>query len=183
MWESGGYRGHALPPPDTEETFGSGLLRTLCFALSSLIGASSRPYHNAHLSAERNSASERYARFRRLGREADDVLPCGLTRQQVRILEGRDITPEDHELLLTLDQWQQVKRSGLRSDQLSSAISATTIVRRQTCSICLEMVEPWQRVAKVRACSHLFHRKCITKWLTDGRDSCPLCGAASGAHK
>lgn len=39
------------------------------------------------------------------------------------------------------------------------------------CSICME------RVCRACAldCSHVFHRRCIRRWLLRGTDSCPLC--------
>ena len=41
------------------------------------------------------------------------------------------------------------------------------------CSICMDDCLPKECV--VTPCNHMFHRKCITKWLDTGNDSCPLC--------
>ncbi|KAF8026031.1 hypothetical protein BT93_F2754 [Corymbia citriodora subsp. variegata] len=41
------------------------------------------------------------------------------------------------------------------------------------CSICLEEFHRAEKVTEL-PCSHVFHRRCIIRWLED-RDSCPLC--------
>ncbi len=49
-----------------------------------------------------------------------------------------------------------------------------------TCSICLEEYEVGDETAYSRhgRCSHVFHKKCISKWLQSGKDSCPICRKA-----
>ncbi|KAF2864462.1 hypothetical protein K470DRAFT_254099 [Piedraia hortae CBS 480.64] len=45
----------------------------------------------------------------------------------------------------------------------------------QRCLVCLcdyEVKEVGRRLVK---CGHLFHKECIDQWLTQGRNSCPLC--------
>ncbi|KAG8462585.1 hypothetical protein KFE25_010410 [Diacronema lutheri] len=158
--------------PEPSAPFGSGLLRALCLALSAPFTDAAWHADRAH---DRDDGIYALAYARRY--RHDEVLPCGLTRHQVRSLEAREITPEDHELLLALDQ-SVAKKAVLRAEQLPRAIVATTAARRASCAICLEIVEPWQRGAKLRGCGHgPFHRKCLVKWLTDGRDTCPLCNA------
>ena len=111
------------------------------------------------------------------GRGYADVLPCGLTRHQVRLLEEREITPDDYTLLLILEHAQHTpRRAGLRAADLSRALQAAVpaVARtRSSCAVCLELVQPWERGAKLR-CGHAFHRKCITTWLQT-KNSCPLC--------
>lgn len=43
------------------------------------------------------------------------------------------------------------------------------------CAICMECVGVHKRYAL--ACSHVFHRKCIKRWLSKGTYTCPLCRA------
>lgn len=179
----------SLLEPEPPAPFGSGLLRALCLMLSAPFSdvawqADEPTDRSDHAldnpSGSGNGLGDRYVGYSRRYRY-DEVLPCGLTRHQVRSLETREITPEDHDLLLALDQ-ALAKKGVLRSDQLSKALLISTVSRRAACSICLEMVEPWQRAAKLRSCGHgAFHRKCLAKWLTDGRDSCPLCNARVAA--
>jgi len=111
------------------------------------------------------------------------VLPCGLTRLQVRSLEQRELTPSDYMLLSILDQHAIDTKPVLRKEDLGKVLVSSPVTRRMHCSICLDSVEPWQRCAALRSCSHKFHRKCISKWLTDGRDTCPLCKTRAGVSK
>ena len=41
------------------------------------------------------------------------------------------------------------------------------------CSICLENISPMYSLS-VR-CGHVFHSKCINKWIIHGGNSCPMC--------
>ncbi|KAG6488663.1 probable E3 ubiquitin-protein ligase RHA1A [Zingiber officinale] len=46
------------------------------------------------------------------------------------------------------------------------------------CAVCLCRVGPRDRVRELRSCRHVFHRRCLDRWLDhDERLSCPLCRA------
>ncbi|KAI5968238.1 hypothetical protein CANMA_002454 [Candida margitis] len=45
------------------------------------------------------------------------------------------------------------------------------------CSICLEKYEPLRSRVLVLECKHLYHQKCLSKWLINFRRSCPLCNS------
>ncbi|KAK6388640.1 hypothetical protein LTR81_027154 [Elasticomyces elasticus] len=45
----------------------------------------------------------------------------------------------------------------------------------QRCLVCLCDLEEKEVCRKLVKCSHLFHKECIDQWLTQGRNSCPLC--------
>ncbi|KAK3642353.1 hypothetical protein LTR22_016168 [Elasticomyces elasticus] len=45
----------------------------------------------------------------------------------------------------------------------------------QRCLVCLCDFEEKEVCRKLVKCSHLFHKECIDQWLTQGRNSCPLC--------
>ncbi|KAK3116735.1 hypothetical protein LTR53_002568 [Teratosphaeriaceae sp. CCFEE 6253] len=45
----------------------------------------------------------------------------------------------------------------------------------QRCLVCLCDFEEKDVCRKLVKCSHLFHKECIDQWLTQGRNSCPLC--------
>lgn len=45
-----------------------------------------------------------------------------------------------------------------------------------SCSICLDDFEPGEKL-KVLRCQHVFHQKCVDKWLVSRRAICPLCKA------
>lgn len=86
----------------------------------------------------------------------------------------RDITPEDYEMLLRLDE--QVER---RTASASTVESLPTMrgedVLGEDCSVCLSAFEADDIVASL-PCQHRFHRDCIAKWLSECRCKCPLCG-------
>jgi len=86
----------------------------------------------------------------------------------------RDITPEDYDMLLRLDE--KVER---RTVSASSVESLPTMQGKdalgEDCSVCLAAFEP-EDVLAVLPCQHRFHRDCIAKWLSECRSKCPLCG-------
>ncbi|EMC93686.1 hypothetical protein BAUCODRAFT_76082 [Baudoinia panamericana UAMH 10762] len=45
----------------------------------------------------------------------------------------------------------------------------------QRCLVCLCDFEVAEVCRKLVKCKHLFHKECIDQWLTQGRNSCPLC--------
>lgn len=47
--------------------------------------------------------------------------------------------------------------------------------RSPTCAICCNDFKSGHVLKILPNCQHTFHSKCITKWLTDCRASCPLC--------
>lgn len=100
-------------------------------------------------------------------------MPCGLLPTQLSELLFRDITPEDYELLLQLDEG--IKRpvaSSAGVDSLPKADSETFL--GESCTVCLLAFEKDDEVT-VLPCEHLFHRDCIGKWLTERKPACPLC--------
>jgi E3 ubiquitin-protein ligase ATL41 len=48
------------------------------------------------------------------------------------------------------------------------------------CSICLNVVREGDKVRKLPACGHIFHARCIDRWLP-AHPTCPICRAAVGA--
>ncbi|QDS69745.1 hypothetical protein FKW77_010099 [Venturia effusa] len=47
--------------------------------------------------------------------------------------------------------------------------------RPERCLVCLSDFEDKEEARKLVRCGHLFHKECIDQWLTEGRNSCPLC--------
>lgn len=43
------------------------------------------------------------------------------------------------------------------------------------CLVCLTEFETGEVGRKLKACGHVYHKDCIDRWLTTGRNSCPLC--------
>jgi len=102
-------------------------------------------------------------------------LPCGLLASQVSDLFFREITPEDYELLLLLDERVKKKTTLNRKkvDNLPNACPRQFL--GETCTVCLLPFEASDRVAML-PCRHFYHRNCVAQWLLS-RAVCPLCGA------
>lgn len=102
-------------------------------------------------------------------------LPCGLTHREVYSLLSREITPEDYEMLLRLDE--TVPKKGKATEEETSEalhpVSCGEFMGKQ-CPICLTRYEKTDDVSAL-PCSHEFHRECICTWLSNYRKTCPLC--------
>ncbi|XP_019643376.1 PREDICTED: uncharacterized protein LOC109484512 [Branchiostoma belcheri] len=89
-------------------------------------------------------------------------------------LQHRDLTPEDYELLLLLDDAVAPKTVSskmirdLKTVRVESSSDAP-------CAICFDPYEVGQ-IQKVLNCGHAFHVQCITLWLTNCSSACPLDG-------
>lgn len=108
------------------------------------------------------------------GVSRDPVLPCGLRQDQALDLMSRDLTPEDFEMLSKLDEGLP-KRNTVESDlvdQLPSVVVPDC--QGQGCGVCLGEFEPGSRAVQL-PCRHLYHPACISKWLTQCKNACPMC--------
>lgn len=94
-------------------------------------------------------------------------------------LQHRDLTPEDYDLLLRLDEKvtpKTVSESALSSfDTLT--LESTSVLIGELCSICMEVYSESQSV-KTLPCQHTFHCSCINTWLSAASLNCPLDGIA-----
>lgn len=106
-----------------------------------------------------------------------------LSIEQLEDLMTRDITPEDYEMLLCLDE-------GLNKARTLSSSSAAALPRPaadtwvgEDCRICLCPMEADEDIRALPTCSHVYHAQCAERWLATGKASCPICGAevAEGA--
>lgn len=102
----------------------------------------------------------------------------GLTLGQLLELSNRDLTPEDYELLLLLDN--TVQKKTLKADAIAKfderelGADDPCITANDCCSVCLVNYAQGERV-KVLPCSHVFHCDCIVPWLKAHSQACPLC--------
>lgn len=104
----------------------------------------------------------------------DFVLPCGLTQEEVIALLYGDISPDDFEKLCKLDERIPKKNIAKRGvvEQLPRVFAREC--NSSECGVCLVKLEPTQRVVQL-PCKHGFHAACISKWLTQCKNTCPMC--------
>lgn len=101
-------------------------------------------------------------------------LPCGLSPSEVFDLLFREITPDDYETLLRLDETVSRPIASAASIESLPTACARDLLGEE-CAVCLAAFESQDLVATL-PCRHHFHRSCIAKWLSECRRSCPLCG-------
>jgi len=107
-----------------------------------------------------------------------NILGCGLTEDELLDLLYRDIDPEDYETLLKLDETIAKKTcekgvvEGLESRR--AAEFANIQVGEDLCQICLVPFED-DDLATSLPCKHTFHKECVSKWLSDCKNACPVC--------
>lgn len=115
-----------------------------------------------------------------VGRAASvPVAGIPLSARQIRDIMTRDLTPEDYELLLLLDQGviKRVPRLAAGcGGRLPRAEMPPGGWAGEACTVCLGPAEVGDDLRMLPACGHLFHAACIEQWLTASKASCPLCG-------
>lgn len=89
---------------------------------------------------------------------------------------SRELSPEDYDLLLLLDEG--VKKKDLLSSDAAAALPRATGTDwiNEECRICLCAMEEDEDVRMLPTCGHCFHGACIEHWLTGSKNTCPLCG-------
>ncbi|XP_046578005.1 uncharacterized protein LOC124285780 [Haliotis rubra] len=103
-----------------------------------------------------------------------DDLPTDLISLLIS-LQHRDLSPEDYETLLRLDE--SVAPKTVAEDILGSF--KTDIVDAESagemCAVCMDPYEVGQ-TRKFLPCDHVFHDSCIDMWLKNSSMNCPLDG-------
>lgn len=168
---------------DTFSQSGSSSVRTIEFTNSPLkvvgkrctifgrAGIQRAVVSNAGLCGRSNSAS------RVTGRSASrnqQLLTCGLSEHEVLELMQRDITPEDYDMLLRLDA-SLPKRTANKS--ILEKLRPVPFADRQhnLCGVCLMHFELEDDILAVPCPGqHEFHRACISKWLVECKNCCPV---------
>lgn len=106
--------------------------------------------------------------------DGEKQLRCGLCPSEVADLLYREITPNDYETLLRLDD--MVARPTVSADGLDSLPTAPCAdFLGEECAVCMSSFEAADKVTSL-PCGHHFHRACIGKWLGECSRACPLCG-------
>ena len=90
-------------------------------------------------------------------------------------LQGRDLTPEDYDLLLTLDDL--VARPTVNPDVLERLPTHTAMEDDQSdaCGVCIDAYKMGDDITTL-PCDHRFHSQCINQWLRTVSNRCPLDG-------
>lgn len=119
-------------------------------------------------------------------RNLDKVLPCGLTQRQLNEMMTRELTPEDYELLLQLDEAVSKPQTRLCSAAQVERFPLITlpVLHAKTesddepteCGACLCPFEGGDSVRQLPCCPRaLFHPECIAQWLIETKNTCPAC--------
>ena len=90
------------------------------------------------------------------------------------MLQYRNLTPLDHELLRVLDESTPTKTGFTRMNVMQMPMVLASDVGVDQCLICFEEYDEDDLVTQL-ACKHCFCTKCIGKWLTQCSRHCPLC--------
>jgi len=105
-----------------------------------------------------------------------DLTPTtGLSMQQMLDMCNRDLTPEDYELLLRLDE--AVAKKTVKQETLTNLMEQIIEKEAQleeVCTVCMFNYELGDR-AKYLPCNHFFHVDCIVPYLSSYGQSCPVC--------
>jgi len=122
------------------------------------------------------------------GAEEEQRLPCGLLPSQVAELLFRDLTPEDYDVLLLLDEGLDSPHAAASPESIQKCLMRPACAEAcvgETCTICLLPIEEVNGsgsgsgdIAQL-PCKHVFHHDCISKWLLKRRCTCPLCGVST----
>lgn len=99
--------------------------------------------------------------------------PRGLSVAQVRALSQREITPEDYDMLLRLDE-ALAKPTASRDFVARLPKVKVKTVLGKPCMVCLENFQKGDKVLEL-PCKHKYHGKCISRWLLKYRPTCPVC--------
>ncbi|CAF0731746.1 unnamed protein product [Adineta ricciae] len=88
-------------------------------------------------------------------------------------MQNRDLSPEDYEMLLRLDE--RVQRKTVNTSILDTlpTVSANETHLDDQCTICMETYTLGQEL-KLLPCKHIFHSNCIETYLKDFSIQCPL---------
>mmetsp|Transcript_88727 Transcript_88727/g.202949 ORF Transcript_88727/g.202949 Transcript_88727/m.202949 type:complete len:182 (+) Transcript_88727:127-672(+) len=103
------------------------------------------------------------------------VLASGITLGQARELQGRELTAEDFELLLSLDKTVPAPRPG--PETYLRRVPQGDVAVDWTCSICQHGQDDPAEVC-VTPCLHQFHKYCVVRWFDMGQKRCPMCNQA-----
>jgi len=133
-----------------------------------------RSDHRQHREQQHHSRHHRYYGQGHHRGSSDSQLSRGGLPSGVFDLLFREITPEDYETLLRLDEGVQKRTASADSVQKLPDAMAKEFMG-ESCTVCLTAFVAEDEVARM-PCRHHFHRQCISRWLSECGRACPLCG-------
>jgi hypothetical protein len=111
-----------------------------------------------------------------LRQTSNPILPAaGISLQQIMDMLNRDLTPEDYELLLRLDE--TVEKKTVAQETLTTLTEKTIDSEEhltEVCTVCMFNYEMGDSV-KYLPCKHFFHVDCIVPYLSNYGQACPVC--------
>ncbi|XP_030836317.1 E3 ubiquitin-protein ligase ZSWIM2 [Strongylocentrotus purpuratus] len=130
--------------------------------------------HSQHSFQFRQKSNQRW---RPAQRGSGGALPSAVMSD----LENRDITDEDYDTLLQLDnaasnQMSNVPEHVVKSFHVETVRDGSNLLSLGTqCRVCLRAYAMGQLVKKL-PCRHKFHAECIDQWLLHEHPTCPIDG-------
>lgn len=108
-------------------------------------------------------------------KRAETAPATGISVQQLLEMLNRDLTPEDYELLLRLDE--TVQKKTVKQETLTTLTEKSIDSEAhcsEICTICMCNYEMGDNV-KYLPCNHFFHTGCIVPYLSNYGQACPVC--------
>lgn len=138
------------------------------------------PVPSSSASAEDANVQRAIAESRRQAADASRLVDaefaraCGLTPAQLAAMMTRELSANDYELLLALDNAVAAKTIK-KVDDVLAAVAPGSVAADDCCMICLDEMAgcPLADLAAL-PCKHIFHRKCIGDHLGKFSRRCPI---------
>ena len=106
-----------------------------------------------------------------------------LTEEQLEDLLTRELTPEDFELLLQLDELNDKKYKTVEKERFETFKEVPAPQENDyECRVSLELMKDdsipeadEEPAVMLPCCGRIFHKECIAKWLKEYSKTCPSC--------
>eukprot|EP00933_Yihiella_yeosuensis_P038792 TRINITY_DN32744_c0_g1_i1.p1 TRINITY_DN32744_c0_g1~~TRINITY_DN32744_c0_g1_i1.p1 ORF type:complete len:181 (+),score=19.26 TRINITY_DN32744_c0_g1_i1:3-545(+) len=97
------------------------------------------------------------------------------SQKQLLTLQYREMTPEDYELLLLLDEGLPKPDGKVASKTEVHDLPLVPLLSKDhACQICLSEIAYGSKVPQL-PCGHSFHFECASRWFTTCSARCPIC--------
>mgnify|MGYP000877261551 CR=1 FL=1 len=86
---------------------------------------------------------------------------------------NRDFEAQSQQSVVSMEMYE------IRPEKFNPDKFRTAFVEKEVCAVCLDNFVNEQSVVQWRGCRHLFHERCIQRWIQQKR-TCPLCKTTYG---